>query len=97
MISMPLPTRNKVWGFYGAAAGFTDVDAAWSSALPALAKAARASAEGGGGGGGSTAGTVATSSSSGGWRRKPCPEAGRKYHDHLFRRPFQIAGMAEAV
>lgn len=49
MISMPLPTRNKVWGFYGAAAGFTDVDAAWSSALPALAKAARASAEGGGG------------------------------------------------
>ncbi|MFA7587251.1 MAG: hypothetical protein WCY11_13825 [Novosphingobium sp.] len=46
MTNSTLPTRNEAWGFYGAAAGFTDADAAWSIALPAIAKAVRASAEG---------------------------------------------------
>lgn len=46
MTNKALPTRNEAWGFYGSTAGFTDADAAWSIAFPAVAAATRASADG---------------------------------------------------
>ena len=46
MTNSTLPTRNEAWGFYGSTAGFTDADAAWSIAFPAVAAATRASADG---------------------------------------------------
>lgn len=46
MPNSTLPTRNEAWGFYGSTAGFTDADAAWSIAFPAVAKATGATAEG---------------------------------------------------
>jgi hypothetical protein len=46
MTNSTLPTRNEAWGFYGSTAGFTDADAAWSIAFPAVAKATGATAEG---------------------------------------------------
>lgn len=41
-----LPTCNEAWGFYGTTSGFTDADAAWAIALPAVAKATGATADG---------------------------------------------------
>ena len=47
MTNSPLPTRNnEAWGFYGTAAGFGCADAAWAIALPAVAGATGATAEG---------------------------------------------------
>lgn len=46
MTASTLPTRNGAWGFYGSTAGFTDADAAWSIAFPAVAEATGATAEG---------------------------------------------------
>jgi hypothetical protein len=46
MTNSTLPTRNEAWGFYGSTAGFTDADASWGIALPAVAKATGATAEG---------------------------------------------------
>jgi len=46
MTASILPTRNESWGFYGATAGFTDADAAWGIAFPAVAKATDATADG---------------------------------------------------
>lgn len=46
MTASILPTRNEAWGFYGATAGFTDADAAWDFAFPAVAKVTGATAEG---------------------------------------------------
>jgi len=40
-----LSTHNEVWGFYSATAGFTDADAAWATAFPAIAKATGGSAD----------------------------------------------------
>ncbi|MFA7585610.1 MAG: hypothetical protein WCY11_05345 [Novosphingobium sp.] len=45
MTDKALPTRNEAWGFYGATAGFTDADAAWAFAFPAVAEVTAASAE----------------------------------------------------
>lgn len=46
MTNSPLSTCNQAWGFYGSTAGFTDADAAWATAFPAIAKATGATAEG---------------------------------------------------
>lgn len=46
MTNTTLPTRNEAWGFYGATAGFTDADAAWAIAAPAIAEATTGNAEG---------------------------------------------------
>ena len=46
MTNSTLPTRNQAWGFSGSTAGFTDADAAWSIACPAVAEATGATAEG---------------------------------------------------
>jgi hypothetical protein len=46
MTNSTLPTRNEAWGFYGSTAGFTDADAAWGVAFPAIAKVTAATAEG---------------------------------------------------
>jgi hypothetical protein len=46
MTNSTLPTRNEAWGFYGSTAGFTDADAAWGLASPAVATATGATAEG---------------------------------------------------
>ena len=46
MTNKTLPTRNEAWGFYGATAGFTDADAAWAIAAPAIAEATTGNAEG---------------------------------------------------
>ncbi|MFN3297820.1 MAG: hypothetical protein ACK42S_14150, partial [Caldimonas sp.] len=46
MTNSTLPTCNEAWGFYGSTAGFTDADAAWAIAFPAVAKATGATAEG---------------------------------------------------
>lgn len=46
MTASILPTRNEAWGFYGSTARFTDAEAAWSIAFPAVAKATGATAEG---------------------------------------------------
>jgi len=46
MTNSTLPTRNEAWGFYGSTAGFTDADAAWGIACPAVAKTTGATAEG---------------------------------------------------
>ena len=41
-----LPTANEAWGFFGTTGGFTDAQAAWAFAFPAVAKATSGSAEG---------------------------------------------------
>lgn len=46
MTASILPTRNAAWGFFGATAGFTDTEAAWGIAFPAVAKVTGASAGG---------------------------------------------------
>lgn len=46
MTNKTLPTCNEAWGFYGAAAGFTDAGAAWVTASSAIAKFTAATAEG---------------------------------------------------
>ena len=46
MPNSTLPTRNEAWGFFGSTAGFTDADAAWGIAFPAVAKTTGATAEG---------------------------------------------------
>lgn len=46
MTNSTLPTRNEAWGFCGATAGFTDADAAWGIAFPAVVKATGATAVG---------------------------------------------------
>jgi hypothetical protein len=46
MTNSTLPTANEAWGFYGSTAGFTDANAAWSIAFPAVAKATGGNAEG---------------------------------------------------
>jgi hypothetical protein len=46
MTNSTLPTTNEAWGFYGSTAGFTDAEAAWGIALPAVAKATGATPEG---------------------------------------------------
>lgn len=46
MTSSTLPAHNEAWGFHGASAGFTDADAAWGIAFPAIATATGAAAAG---------------------------------------------------
>jgi hypothetical protein len=46
MTNSTLPTANEAWGFFGTAGGFTDAQAAWAIAFPAVAKATSGSAEG---------------------------------------------------
>jgi hypothetical protein len=46
MTKPTLPTANEAWGFFGAAAGFTDAQEAWGIAFPEVAKATGGSAEG---------------------------------------------------
>jgi hypothetical protein len=46
MTNSTLSTANEAWGFFGTAGGFTDAQAAWAIAFPAVAKATSGSAEG---------------------------------------------------
>lgn len=46
MTTPTLPTANEAWGFYGTASGFTDPDAAWAIAFPAILAATEGTAEG---------------------------------------------------
>lgn len=46
MTSPTLPTAGEGWGFYGTASGFTDADAAWAIAFPAVLAATESTAEG---------------------------------------------------
>lgn len=46
MTTPTLPTANEAWGFYGTTSGFTDADAAWAIAFPAVLAATEGTAEG---------------------------------------------------
>lgn len=46
MTNKALTTANEAWGFFGTAGGFTDAQAAWTIAFPAVAIATGGSAEG---------------------------------------------------
>ncbi len=46
MTTLTLPTGNEAWGFYGTTNGFTDADAAWVFAFPAVLAATEGTAEG---------------------------------------------------
>ena len=46
MTTPTLPTANEAWGFYGTTRGFTDADAAWLIAFPAVLAATEGTAEG---------------------------------------------------
>ena len=46
MMTPTLPTANEAWGFYGTTSGFTDADAAWAIAFPAILAATEGTAEG---------------------------------------------------
>ena len=46
MTTPTLSTANEAWGFYGTTSGFTDADAAWAIAFPAVLAATESTAEG---------------------------------------------------
>ncbi len=46
MANSTLPTANEAWGFYGTSGAFTDADAAWAIAFPAVLVATEGTAEG---------------------------------------------------
>ena len=46
MTNSTLPTANEAWGFYGTSGAFTDADAAWAIAFPAVLAATEGNDEG---------------------------------------------------